>query len=176
MALFLGDKFPPDVGVVLGPSVGTLGEDVMRKDIVIAEVGHDGNGEVVGGIGVIDVVVLAKDLDELLDQHFVQPDDLGLTARNELIVVVTSRIASPDDEVDGIFEIVVDPLESSIDQGEGRVTISLLGAKDASIAYAPVASIIAVCGGRLTVEWIWVEICRQQLSVSTASGAVYYTV
>ncbi len=156
MALLLRDKFAPDVGVTLSPSVGTLGEDVMREDIVVAEIGYDGYGEVVGGIGVVDVVVLAKDVDELLDEHLIQPDDLGLTAWDEFVVVVTSGIAGPDDEVDGIFEMVVDPLERSIDQGEGRVTIGLLGAEDAGIARAPVASIIAVCGGGLAVEWVWV--------------------
>ncbi|KAL8881566.1 MAG: hypothetical protein Q9198_001250 [Flavoplaca austrocitrina] len=161
MALFLRDKFAPDVGVALSPSVGTLGENIMRKDIVVAEVGHDGYGEVVGGIGVIDVVVLAKHLDELLDEHLIQPDDLSLAAWDELVVIVTSGIAGPDDEVDGIFEIVVDPLESSIDQGEGGITIGFLGAEDAGIARAPVASIIAVCGGELAVEWVWVEICMQ---------------
>ena len=66
MALFLGDKFPPDVGKSLGPSVGTLGEDVMRKDIVVAKIGHNGYGEVVGGIGVIDVVLFAKDFNKLV--------------------------------------------------------------------------------------------------------------
>lgn len=69
--LFLGDKFLPHVRVVLGPSVGALGEDVVRKDIIVPEIGYDGDGEVVGRIGVIDIVVLAKDLDELLDQHLI---------------------------------------------------------------------------------------------------------
>lgn len=90
---------------------------------------------------------------------------------------MTSRIASPDNEVDGIFEIVVDPLESSIDQGEGRVTVGLLGAEDAGIASAPVASIITVCGGGLAVEWVWVEICRQELCQwETSSSGVPWPV
>ena len=176
MALFFRDKFAPDVGVVLSPSVGTLGENIMRKDIVVAEVGHDGDGEVVGGISVIDVVVLAKDVDELLDEHLIQPDDLGLTAWDEFVVVVTSGITGPNDEVDFVFEIVVDPFESSVDQGEGRITISLLGAEDAGIARAPVTSIIAVCGGELAVEWVWVEICMQQLSVRTLPSGVTWPI
>lgn len=71
----------------------------MRKNVVIAKVGHDGYGEIVGGIGVVDVVVLAKDLDELMDQHIIQLDDLLFGAWYEFISVVSSRVAGPDDEV-----------------------------------------------------------------------------
>lgn len=160
MPLSLGDEFSPDVGAVLGPSVGTLGEDVMRKDVVVAKVGHNGNGGIIGGIGIIDIVVLAKDLDEFVSEHLVQLDDLRLGAWDELVVIVTSRIASPDDKVDRVFEVVIDPLESSVDQAEWRVTVGLLSTEYSSITLAPVASIVAVCGGGLTVEWIWVIICR----------------
>lgn len=118
MPLSLGDKFSPDVGAVLGPSVRTLGEDIIRKDVVVAKVGHNRNGGIISGIGIIDIVVLAKDLDKFVDEHLVQLDDLRLGAWDELVVIVTSRIASPDNKVDRVFEVVIDPLESSVDQAE----------------------------------------------------------
>lgn len=152
MALLLGDKLPPDLGKFLGPPVGTLGEDVVWENVVVAEVRHDGYGEIVGRIGVVDVVGFAKDLDEFVDEHLIQLDDLLFCARNELVIVVASGIASPDDKVDSIFEVVVDPLESSVDQGDGRITVGLLGAEYTSVALAPMASIIVVGGGELAVE------------------------
>lgn len=43
----------------------------MRKDIVVAKIGYDGYGEIVGWVGIVDVIRLAKDLDEFLHEHFV---------------------------------------------------------------------------------------------------------
>ncbi len=161
VALFLGDELPPDPGELLGPPVGTGGEDVVWKNVVVAEIGHDGYGEIVGGIGVVEVVGFAKELDEFVDEHLIQLDDLFGAARDELVIVVASGIPGPDDKVDGIFEVVVDPLKGSVDQGDGGVTVGPLGAEDTGVALPPMASIIVLCGGVSTVESVWVEVCRR---------------
>ena len=161
VALFLGDELPPDAGELLGPPVRTWGEDVVWKNVVVAEIGHDGYGEIVGRIGVVEVVGFAKELDEFVDEHLIQLDDLFGAARDELVIVVASGIPGPDDKVDGIFEVVVDPLKGSVDHGDGGVTVGPLGAEDTGVALPPMASIIAVCGGVSTVESVWVEVCRR---------------
>ena len=76
---------------------------------------------------------------------------------------MTRGIASPDDEVDRVLEVVADPLKSSVDQGNRRVAVGLFCAKDAGVALAPMAGIIAVGRRGSTVESIWVKVCKASM-------------
>lgn len=52
-----------------------------------------------------------------------------------------SGISSPNDEVYRIFQIVIDPSESSVDKGFRRVAVRGFGAEDASWPIASMAGV-----------------------------------
>ena len=65
VALFFRDEGAPNGGVLLGPVVWAFEEDVVRKNVVVANGRHDRHLKVVGGIVIILIaVVLAKDIAE----------------------------------------------------------------------------------------------------------------
>ena len=130
----------------------------MREDVIVAEVGNDGDDEIIGRVGVVDVVLLAKHLDEFVDQQLVQIDDLFLASWDELVVVVASRVTGPDNKVNGVFEVVVDPLKRSVDQADGGIAVGFLRTEDTSVAFAPMACIVTIRGRVLAVERIGMKI------------------
>lgn len=52
---------------------------------------------------------------------------------------MTDGVSSPDDEVDSVSNVVVDPLKRSVDEGYGGVAVCGLSAEDASWAIASMA-------------------------------------
>ena len=114
--LLLGDESPPDLSIPPGPPVGPRREHVVRENVVITKVRDDGYQHIVGRIGVMKIVIFAKDLDKLLDQKFILLQDLLFRPRQLFIIVMSCRVASPDDEVYRIFEIRFDPSEGLVDQ------------------------------------------------------------
>lgn len=46
-------------------------------------------------------------------------------------------VSSPYDEIDRVFEVVVDPLERSVDEGYGGVAVCGFSAEDTSWAITP---------------------------------------
>ena len=115
MPLFFWDELSPDIRESFGPSVGSWGKDVVGKDVVVSEIWDDWNGQIVGGICIVDIVALAKHFNKFADKKFVRLDDLMLGPWYELIIVVAGRVAGPDNKINRAFQIVIDPLESSID-------------------------------------------------------------
>ena len=53
-----------------------------------------------------------------------------------------SGISSPNDEVYSIFQILIDPTESSVDKGFRRVAVRGFRAKDASRPIASMAGVV----------------------------------
>ena len=53
-----------------------------------------------------------------------------------------SGISSPNDEVYGIFQIVINPLEGSVDKGLRRVAVRGFRAEDASRPIASMAGVV----------------------------------
>ena len=69
-----------------------------------------------------------------------------------------SGISSPNDEIYGIFQIVIDPMEGSVDKGFRRVAVCGFRAEDASRPIASMAGVVFF-GRRVgLIELISVEI------------------
>jgi hypothetical protein len=79
---------------------------------------------------------------------------------NLLVVVVTRRIAGPDDKVDRVLEFVADPVEGGIDEGDGRVAVGCLGTVEACGTMTSVTRAVFVYGRVDLVEGIRMEVCR----------------
>jgi hypothetical protein len=114
MPLRFRDEAAPDVEVLHRPLVRPLEEDVVRHNVIVAKGWDDGDHIVIGPSAVL--VRHAKHFPKLLDQKFVLAYDLLLRARMLLVVVVPRRVARPDDEVDIVPDILLDPSERLIDQ------------------------------------------------------------
>ena len=69
-----------------------------------------------------------------------------------------SGISSPNDEVYGIFQIVIDPLEGSVDKGSRRVAVRGFRAEDASRPIASMAGVLFFGRGVGLIELVRMEI------------------
>jgi hypothetical protein len=138
MPLRLRYKTPPDIQVLDCPSIWPAQEDIVGHDIVVAKRGHDWDNKITAARSML-VILLSKHLDELGHHVFILLNDLFLGTGQVLVVVVARRVACPYHEVDVVFDIVVDPLESLVDEGEGRVAAGRLCAVDASWAMITMA-------------------------------------
>ena len=158
MSLLLRNEFSPDAGVLPRPSIRSGLKDVVRHDVVVAIIRYDGYGEIIGRVSVIDVIIFAKDFRELVDQEFVQLLDLLLGSWNFFITVMTGGVASPENEVDVVSKIVVDPFECSVDQRDWRVAVCSLCAENTGRSITPVAclNLLGRCVG--FVESISMEV------------------
>jgi hypothetical protein len=114
--LYLGDEITPDIEVAAGPEVWPSLEDIVRQDIIVAKGGNDWNDLVICRIVIRLLVVLSEDFVEFSHEQLVELGDLLDVSGNFLIVVVTRRIASPDDKVDRVLELVANPVEGGIDE------------------------------------------------------------
>lgn len=65
-----------------------------------------------------------------------------MVAGDPLVVVVTDRVAGPDDEIDLILDILFDPTERLVDQGEGRIAVRPLLSKVSCLPFAVVAGTV----------------------------------
>jgi hypothetical protein len=83
-------------------------------DVVVAKRWHNRNHIVIGTSPVL--VRDAKYLPELVNQELILRYDLLLGTSVFLIVVVSRRVAGPDDKVDVVLDVVVDPSERLVDQ------------------------------------------------------------
>jgi len=71
---------------------------------------------------------------------------------------VSCRVPSPDDEIDGVLQIGIDPLERLVDQRHRSVALSACGTKPTGVPRAPVTRRL-VLGGRVDpIKWVGVEI------------------
>lgn len=52
---------------------------------------------------------------------------------------MTGRVSSPNNEIDGVSNVVVDPLKRGVDEGCGGVAVGGLSAENASWAIASMA-------------------------------------
>jgi hypothetical protein len=114
----------------------------MREDVVVPECWNYRDDKVVGGVGIVYVVRLPKDFDKLFHHIFIEFDDLLVRSRESFIIVMPSRIASPNHEINLIFDIVLNPLEGRVDQGKGSVAVCHFGTIIARLAFAGVASLV----------------------------------
>jgi len=121
MSLLFRDEFSPYIQVRAGPQVRASVEDVVRKDVIVAECRYDWDGEIV--VRVVVMVACVKDLLKLLRNKSVQANDLFSCSRNLFVIVVTSRIACPDDKVNRVSDLLIYPIECRVDKRDGRVAI-----------------------------------------------------
>jgi hypothetical protein len=157
MPLRFRDETAPDVEILHRPLIRPLEEDVVRHNVVVAKGWHDGDHIVVGSSAVL--VRHAKHLPELLDQKLVLAYDLLLRARMLLVIVVPRRVARPDDEVDVVPDILLDPSERLVDQREGGVAPRRLRAIDACGSSLAVTCRLRSRARVRLVERVWVEVC-----------------
>ncbi len=137
VALLLGDEVAPDVCVVPEPLVGAGQQDVVRQDVVVAEGGHDGDGEPRGVAG-------GEDMGKAVGDLGVGAEDLVGVAREALVAVVAGAVASPDDKVYRVAQVGGDPVEGGVDEREWAVAVGRLGAVCARGAASAVARAIFV--------------------------------
>ena len=71
---------------------------------------------------------------------------------------MAGRVASPDNEVYLVLQVLVDPPKGFIDEGERRVAIAGLCTKVARWAFASMTGIFFVGGGVVLVEGVRVQI------------------
>lgn len=129
MPLRFRDEAAPDIEIFHRPLVRPLEEDVVRHNVVVAKGWHYGYHIVVGPSAVF--IRHAEHLPKLLDQELVLAYNLLLRARMLLVVVVPRRVTRPDDKVDIVPYIILDPPESLIDQRKRGVAPRSLCAVDA---------------------------------------------
>lgn len=103
MALVLGDKLDPEVFIFAGPFVWTGLENVVREDVIVPKGWNNGDDKVIRRVWIIGVVGFPKGFDKLVDDKAVEFDDLFVGAGMTIVVVVSSRVTSPNDKVDLIF-------------------------------------------------------------------------
>ena len=84
--------------------------------------------------------LLSKNLCEVFDQKLVQFHNLVFCPWYPFVIVMASRIASPNDEVYRIFQMLVDPVEGGIDKKERGVAIRSFCTEFSGGALASVAS------------------------------------
>jgi hypothetical protein len=99
----------------------------MRHDVVIAESRHNGYGEVVRAMAVI---ILPEDFGEFGYHVLVLLYDLLLCPGDFFIIVMSRRVACPYNKVYVILDVVIDPLECLVDEGERRVAAGSFCAVD----------------------------------------------
>jgi hypothetical protein len=141
------------------PPVRALGHDVVRQDVVVANVGNDRDDVVIVGIAIsLVAIAFAKDLEHLVDHELVELGDLSRRAWVVLIVVVTRRVSRPDDKVNLIPKLFSNPFYRLVDQCYGAVAIADLSAVDACRAL-PMVTGSVFGGGRIYfVETIGMEV------------------
>lgn len=143
----LGDKLVPDFAVLLRPPVRTGLHDIMRHYIVIPESRNNGDG-----------VLSAKDLGEFVHHELIQADDLICRAGIPLIIVMPCRVTSPDDKVNLVFKVVLNPAKCLVNEGNWRVAFSLFGAIVPGGALTSVAALFVGCSG--LVKGVWMKIWK----------------
>lgn len=89
----------------------------MRHNVVVSKSRDDWYSKVLGWI--LFILVVAKDLGELLHHELVLGDDLVLGARQLLVIVVPRGVTGPDDKIDVIGYVVLDPVHGGVDEGDG---------------------------------------------------------
>lgn len=165
MPLRFRDKATPNVQILHRPLVRALQENVVRHDVVVAKCRHNRDHIIVGPSPVL--VRHTEDLSELVHQVFILLDDLLLCAGVLLIVVVSRRVACPNDEINIILDVVLDPLERLVHQRIWRIASRRLCAVDASRSSLAVTCCL-LGGARVRlVEGVRVEICNR----SSAAGS-----
>jgi hypothetical protein len=158
MSLRLGDKTLPDIQVFGRPLVRPTQEDVVRHDIIVAKSRHDRDLEVMLGIHMVLGAARSKHVCKFCDQQLILRNDLLLCSWYLLIIIVARRVAGPYDEVYAISQVLVDPFEGLVNQGEGGIAAGRLAAIHACRSSFAVASGICFGAGICLVEGVWVEI------------------
>lgn len=110
MALFFWDEGAPDVGVVYEPSVGAGDHDVVREKVVIAECGHDRELQA--------PCVSRKGLVHFRGNDAIGTEHLLRVTGVVLVIVMAGIVARPDDKVNLVADVVANPVEGGIGEGD----------------------------------------------------------
>jgi len=119
MPLSFWDEASPNIEVLHSPFVRPLEENVVRHDVVVAKCWHDRDHIVIDPSAIL--IRHAKHLCKLLYQELILAYDLLLRACMLFVVVVSRRVARPDDKVDIVLDIVLDPSKCLIDERKRRI-------------------------------------------------------
>ena len=157
MSLRFRNEATPDIEVFHRPLIRPLEKDIVRHDVVVAKCWHYGDHIVVGPSAIF--IGHAEHLPKLLDQELILAYNLLLRARMLLVVVVPCRVARPDDKVDIVPYVVLNPSKRLIDQRKRGVTTRRLCAIDACRSSLAVTCRFRSRARVRLVERVWVEVC-----------------
>lgn len=131
VTLRFGDEAAPDITVGVQPLIGAGIEDVVREEIIVAKGRDDGD---------VKFAMFASDsVHEFVGEDAVGAEDGTAITGVLLVAVVTGRVARPDDKVDIVLDVGLDPIEGGVDEGEGGVAVGLLCAVRSGMASLAVA-------------------------------------
>jgi len=71
---------------------------------------------------------------------------------------MTGRIPSPHDKVNLVFQVLVNPLESGVDEGNGRIAICCFGAENACWSITTVAGVFLFRGRVVFVKGVGMKV------------------
>lgn len=162
MPLRLRDKPPPNIGVFHSPFIRPTQQNIMRHNVVISKSRDDRNPECLRRIFLIRPT--AKHLGELLHHKLILRDYLILSARLLLVVIVSRRVAGPDDKIHVIGYIVLDPVHGRVDEGNGRVAARCFGAIVAGRSMFSVAGSVRLGARIRLVVRVWMEVWTTSLA------------
>ena len=159
MPLGFRDELLPNLEVLGRPLVWALSEDVVGQDVIVSESRDDGNEKVIRRVIVFKVLGLAKHFQEFLHKKLVLRRDLLFAPGKFLVVVVPSRISSPDDKVNIVFQRRVDPSKRLVQEAEGTVAICSLSAVETCRSRTAMASLSLLCRRVDLVVRVWMDVC-----------------
>lgn len=157
MSLRFRHNPPPYLLIILRPPIRPLNKDIMRQNVVIPKRRHNRYPELLQARPVI-AFASPKHLFELVHQHAVLAQHLRFRSRDLLVVVVARRVARPDYKVDFVGEVLGDPGEGCVDEGQGGVAVAGFGAVVACCAMAAVTGEAGFGGGVRFVEGVGVDV------------------
>lgn len=99
MVLILRNKPAPDIGEFSGHPVGTGSHDIVRENIVVSQRRNNWDNQIVRRVIIVEVVGFAENSKNPVGDPTIQIENLRFGSRDVGIVVVSCRVAGPDDKV-----------------------------------------------------------------------------
>jgi hypothetical protein len=109
-------------------------------------------------------MLLSEDFYELGDQVLILLYHLFLRSGYPLVIVVSGRVACPDNKIYIILDVLVYPIERLVDESERRVAAGSLCAVYAGRPTLAMTCCLFLRTRVRLVEWIWVEVCMSSVA------------
>lgn len=110
MSLLLWDKWPPYLAQLACPFIWPFFKDIVRHHVIVADIRNDWNR----GFVLAAIFLLSKHLQELVYHSLIEFLNLLFRARMAFIIVMAGRISGPNNKINLISEISLDPIKCLI--------------------------------------------------------------